>query len=405
MVGLMIQSSLPLKTRIPHLNVNKHASFPRSSRHITSTRLHSPPNSFPAAASPPPPDSSRPIVQPDAIISPDGAYSSTTSPSPDDKSALWKRAIKLPMYSVGIMPILISAMAVNAQTGSFNPTTILLFSFAAICIIAWLNLSNDVFDSVTGVDKSKKESVVNLSGNRTMVFLIANALLLVGAGLLFYMIQSTLVAKMLYAAICMGYLYQGPPFRWSYLGIGEPLCFIAFGPLATCAFYLAQLPSSSSSSSSAAAAVSLSSLTPTIIAMSVLVGITTTVILFCSHFHQIEGDTRAGKRSPLVRLGLLKGAVALKVAVGFTYMLTLVMSLLGVLPFACWTSAMVCYPIAGEMARLAEEGAAASSVVEGGDDRVAAEKLAPLKMIATKWHIAFQSCMMLGFVIQKLMVM
>jgi 1,4-dihydroxy-2-naphthoate octaprenyltransferase len=308
------------------------------------------------------------------------------------------------MYSVGIMPILVSAMAVNAQTGSFNPTTILLFSFAAICIIAWLNLSNDVFDSVTGVDKSKKESLVNLTGNRTMVFLTANALLLVGAGLLFYMIQSTLVAKMLYAAICMGYLYQGPPFRWSYLGIGEPLCFIAFGPLATCAFYLAQLPSSSSSAA-AGAAVSLSSLTPTIIALSVLVGITTTVILFCSHFHQIEGDTRAGKMSPLVRLGLLKGAVALKVAVGFTYMLTLVVSLLGILPFACWTSAMVCYPIAGEMARLAEEGAAASGVVEGGDDRVAAEKLAPLKMIATKWHIAFQSCMMLGFVIQKLMVM
>ena len=30
--------------------------------------------------------------------------------------------------------------------------------------------------------------------------------------------------------------------RWSYLGLGEPLCFLAFGPLATCAFYLAQVP-------------------------------------------------------------------------------------------------------------------------------------------------------------------
>ena len=39
----------------------------------------------------------------------------------------------------------------------------------------------------------------------------------------------------------MGYLYQGPPFRFSYLGLGEPLCFAAFGPLATCAFYLAQV--------------------------------------------------------------------------------------------------------------------------------------------------------------------
>lgn len=106
-----------------------------------------------------------------------------------------------------------------------------------------------------------------------------------------------LASKMLYAAIAMGYIYQGPPFRsagchvaggwrwggcrpavgelegkrqaasapslahsapphpsqpppdsllpphrWSYLGLGEPLCFLAFGPLATCAFYFAQVP-------------------------------------------------------------------------------------------------------------------------------------------------------------------
>lgn len=47
--------------------------------------------------------------------------------------------------------------------------------------------------------------------------------------------------RMLAAAVAMGYLYQGPPFRLSYLGLGEPLCFAAFGPLATCAFYLAQV--------------------------------------------------------------------------------------------------------------------------------------------------------------------
>jgi len=39
---------------------------------------------------------------------------------------------------------------------------------AATCIIAWLNLTNDVFDSHTGVDKAdyKPESVVNLTGSR-----------------------------------------------------------------------------------------------------------------------------------------------------------------------------------------------------------------------------------------------
>jgi hypothetical protein len=100
---------------------------------------------------------------------------------------------------------------------------------------------------------------------------------------------------MLYAAIAMGYIYQGPPFRWSYLGLGEPLCFLAFGPLATCAFYFAQVPP--------AQAV----FNKMVVALSCLVGITTTVILFCAHFHQVEGDAAAGKMSPLVRLGTKKG--------------------------------------------------------------------------------------------------
>ena len=36
---------------------------------------------------------------------------------------------------------------------------------------------------------------------------------------------------------------------------------------------------------------------------SVLVGLTTATILFCSHFHQMAGDKAAGKKSPIVRLG------------------------------------------------------------------------------------------------------
>ena len=47
----------------------------------------------------------------------------------------------------------------------------------------------------------------------------------------------------------------------------------------------------------------------------------------------------------------------LKFAVGFTHIVTLVLGLMGVLPFACWTSAMVAYGLAGEMVKLAETNA------------------------------------------------
>ena len=47
-------------------------------------------------------------------------------------------------------------------------------------------------------------------------------------------------------------------------------------------------------------AVSLNAVT---LVASVLVGAITAIILFCSHFHQIDGDRAALKMSPLVRLG------------------------------------------------------------------------------------------------------
>ena len=44
--------------------------------------------------------------------------------------------------------------------------------------------SNDAFDAETGVDKSKAESVVNLTGNRKAVLAVANGFLLAGGLLL-----------------------------------------------------------------------------------------------------------------------------------------------------------------------------------------------------------------------------
>ncbi|WIA35684.1 hypothetical protein OEZ86_004090 [Tetradesmus obliquus] len=189
----------------------------------------------------------------------------------------------------------------------------------AIFVVAWVNLSNDAFDATTGADVHKPESVVNLTGNRIGVLLASKLFLAAGVCVLASNVdpaQNPRVMCMFGAAITCGYIYQGPPFRLSYQGLGEPLVFIAFGPLATTAFYLAQSPAHATAAAAAAApaaapaAAGISSLlagvSPLVVLLSVLVGISTAVILFCSHWHQIEGDRRAGKMSPLVRLGTEK---------------------------------------------------------------------------------------------------
>ncbi|KAK9827327.1 hypothetical protein WJX81_005647 [Elliptochloris bilobata] len=218
------------------------------------------------------------------------------------------------MYSVAVVPILVGAGAAYAATGVMYFARCGQLLLGSVLVVAWLNLSNDAFDAETGADVSKAESVVALTGNRKAVLAAANVSLLGGVALLGRAVADSgdlRVGLVLAAAIFMGYLYQGPPFRLSYLGLGEPLCFLAFGPFATCAFYLAQVASGAPPGTTVLPMVSWPAM-----AASVIVGTTTAAVLFCSHFHQVASDRSAKKLSPVVRLGtdramqVLTGSVA-----------------------------------------------------------------------------------------------
>jgi 2-carboxy-1,4-naphthoquinone phytyltransferase len=232
---------------------------------------------------------------------------------------LWMAAIKPPMYSVAIMPIWVGTAVAYAETKMFNGAVFSTFVAAAILILAWENISNDVFDSETGIDQNKHHSLVNLTSNKLLIFWIGN--LCLGLGLLgilaiaFWQQDLTVIAIIL---LCcgLGYTYQGPPFRLGYQGLGEILCFFAFGPLAVEAAYYSQTQTWSMTS----------------LAASVIVGIATTLILFCSHFHQVKDDIAAGKRSPIVRLGTEKGAQLLIWFTASIYPLTLLFVLLQISP-------------------------------------------------------------------------
>lgn len=217
------------------------------------------------------------------------------------KRELWLAAIKPPMYTVAIIPIIAGTATAIADQYSLNIKIFLLFLASAIAIIAWLNLSNDVFDSDTGIDINKAHSVVNLTGNRSLVFWLSNLFLLFGIfGIIFiawWQKDWTVLFIILFCCL-LGYTYQGPPFRLGYLGLGEIICFFTFGPGAVGAAYYAQTQTFS--------------LTTWLV--SVIIGLNTSIILFCSHFHQVKDDLAAGKKSPIVRLGTKKGSFCLKVA-------------------------------------------------------------------------------------------
>ena len=217
----------------------------------------------------------------------------------NDRRRLWKAAIKWPMYSVAVMPLL---LAVGWRLGAALTVRwgqALVFLLAAVLLLIWENLSNDLFDAQTGIDdQGKPHSVVTLVGRprpvqRLAIFALLGGLLL----MLLIALGSSLAVLLLVLASCgLGYLYQGPPFRLGYLGLGEPLCWLAFGPLATAAALLVIAPAAEAVPWGAALVLGSGP------------ALATTLVLFCSHFHQVEQDAAHGKQSPVVRLGTARAA-------------------------------------------------------------------------------------------------
>ena len=245
----------------------------------------------------------------------------TTELITQGKGKLWLAAIKPPMYTVAIIPITVGTAIAVGESNILHQGIFFSFLTGAILIIAWLNLSNDVFDSETGIDKNKAHSVVNLTGNKSLVFWLSNFCLVLGILAIIaisWWQKNPTVLELILVCCALGYTYQGPPFRFGYQGLGETICFICFGPLAIAAAYYSQTPSF---------------LSLTGIGASIIIGITTSIILFCSHFHQVEDDLAAGKRSPIVRLGTARGAQVLTWFTASIYGLVAVFTLIGIFPW------------------------------------------------------------------------
>ena len=250
-----------------------------------------------------------------------------------------------------------------------------------------MNLSNDAFDSETNVDARKPESIVRLmEGNVRAVHAIAIGCLVGGAVALWSACAASgnpTSWRALVAAVALGYAYQGPPFRLSYKGLGEPLCFTAFGPLATVAFYIAM-----AGKAAGGAAVTV----PAIVAsVAILLGCTTAFILFTSHFHQEQGDRAAGKLSPVVRLGLPGALLVADNLIGAHYATIATLAAAGWLPYTAVFGLIITYPLARHIVDFAQDRADAGAI----------EDLFYTKYLAVRYHVVHGVLLALGVVAQR----
>ena len=217
-----------------------------------------------------------------------------------NRRQLWRAAIKWPMYSVAVMPVLLAGGWQIGFRGTLRWSQLLGFLLAAILLLLWENLSNDLFDAETGVDTTgKPHSVVNLTGRSDRVAQCSMAALLTGLALMAWLAWCSSPAVLALVLLCcgLGYVYQGPPFRLGYRGLGEPLCWLAFGPCATAAALLVLSPPGTTAIPWGSALL-----------LGAGPALATTLVLFCSHFHQVTEDAAHGKHSPVVRLGTARAA-------------------------------------------------------------------------------------------------
>lgn len=207
------------------------------------------------------------------------------------------RTTRLPFLSATFVPVLLG-IAVAAREGSFNwwlaLVTVIGGSFAHL----GTNVSNDIFDTLSGADAANVNPTQFSGGSRVLLYdlvtlrqLIAVAAACFGAtaavGL--YLVWATGSATLLWigiAGIVLGIGYTAPPLKFVYRGVGEIAVALGFGPVMLLGAYVVQ--------------TGRLALEPFV--ASIPVAILVALILYVNEIPDRRGDEAAGKRTLPVRL-------------------------------------------------------------------------------------------------------
>ncbi len=210
------------------------------------------------------------------------------------------RATRAPSLFAGALPALVLTALVGAEGGPVHWGRFALTLLGLIALQAGVNVVNDLFDDASGLDADpafaknafplgSRVLQSGVLGRRGMWVLAAACF---GTGLAcglaldrFY--PGHVVLMIGIAGFLFGYFYTAPPFKLAYYGVGEPVIFLLFGPLAGLGTYYVQT----------------GTFTLPAFLLSCVVGLLDTAILFLHHFPQREADAKHGKKTPIVRLG------------------------------------------------------------------------------------------------------
>src|SRR3990170_5075743 len=207
------------------------------------------------------------------------------------------RTTRLPFLSATAVPVLLG-IAVAASHGAFTWWTALLTLIGASFAHLAINVTNDIFDTLSGADDANPNPTQFSGGSRVAVYDLVTirglawlAVGLFGAAAAIGLVLVAVTGSMTLlwigvAGIAVGVASPAPPLKLVYRGLGEIAVAIGFGPIMLLGAYVVQTGTLSWEAA----------------LVSVPVAILVALILYVNEIPDRVGDAAAGKRTLPVRL-------------------------------------------------------------------------------------------------------
>jgi 1,4-dihydroxy-2-naphthoate octaprenyltransferase len=207
------------------------------------------------------------------------------------------RTTRLPFLTATLVPVLLG-LAIAARHGPFDwPIAILTVLGASFAHLA-INVTNDIFDTLSGADEANVNPTQFSGGSRVLHYgLLSLRELSIWAGILYAgaiavglvllaMRPSLELLVIGVAGVLIGLAYTAPPLKLVYRGLGEIAVAVGFGPVMLLGAYAAQT----------------GHLAWEPLVASLPVAILIALILYVNEIPDRRGDAAAGKRTLVVRL-------------------------------------------------------------------------------------------------------
>lgn len=249
---------------------------------------------------------------------------------------IWWLAIRPKTLPAAVSAVIV-ACALALYDGVFRPGPALAALLVALLLQIGCNLANDVFDFERGADTEARQGplrvtqagLISPAGMRRAMLAVFAAAALLWLYLSWASSWLFLVVGLL--AVLAALAYTGGPWPFGYHGLGDPMAFLFFGPVAVAGAYFVQ-------AGEVAAAVWC---------MSVPMGLIITAILVVNNLRDIETDRVAGKRTLAVRFGPTAARREYLCCLIVAYAIPPCLTAAGLLPWQsllCWASLAIAWP-------------------------------------------------------------